>query len=729
MTTIILLYKRIGFFEAKGKWLACKYVNRESKRFIENYGMIKKLCFIIDKKLNQLRVIFDNEQVDELVKYGKEQQIVHRLEEEIRIEKANRPVQVELDTTAIFNATQIEIPVDIQLVFSWGPKFLFPYLLTDKNLPIFLAQMEDTISQLVHPGAVDHTILQVKQAISNQNSKIFDTDIHWILFIKHRTDEFLTMHKNIKPIISDKGKVTIIMYLREYESKMQQHLSNNEYYMPYNSDPVCYLAAKECQMIQVLRDNPKTKRFTKAYQTKCMILPKMYGNIKTHKENKIRPITSNAGNTVGAQLNNILNELLTVIFPVNDRHILNSSQMKKFIDETMLGEDHVLVSFDAVSMFTNIPTGVVMNIVNENLQSFEDGFDLDRKFVMRMFHFILNECVFFSSLGRIYKQKTGLPMGGSISPICCRLVMDRVIDNLVLKPYFIKVYVDDTLVALRKKEIEPMLEQMNRFHKNIQFTVEIEKDCQINFLNMTVMREGQSMITKWYRKPYASLRLLNFYSSHKRAVIRNTAIHFIKTILELSDAKFFVENRELILKTLRINCFPEIEIIKLMQYYTLMIPLYNNKKQVAEYYVPIPFCNVKYNRISKVITNNMNMRIKSADSIKNMKINPIRNIKDFTPLCDRSNMIVQVTCKCRTKTKIGMTKFNQLASELVDEMKNDKVECNDNGHSFCRHKIIKGLSTRTQTRHYLNYLQFRFYEALYNKTEISLPNKHFRSLL
>lgn len=53
-----------------------------------------------------------------------------------------------------------------------------------------------------------------------------------------------------------------------------------------------------------------------------MSLPKFYGTIKVHKDMKLRPITSNAGNIVGSNLNKITNKILSQIFPPNYQMII-----------------------------------------------------------------------------------------------------------------------------------------------------------------------------------------------------------------------------------------------------------------------------------------------------------------------------------------------------------------------------------------------------------------------
>lgn len=109
------------------------------------------------------------------------------------------------------------------------------------------------------------------------------------------------------------------------------------------------------------------------------------------------------------------------------------------------------------------------------------------------------------------------------------------------------------------------------------------EDKAINFLNLTIKRvitkkRGIILSTNWYRKYFASGRLLNFYSSHKRTTVLVTAETFLTTVIKLSDPRNFERNRAIVISTLRDNSFPE-EVIQIVMsnFYTLMKPTYNKK--------------------------------------------------------------------------------------------------------------------------------------------------------
>ena len=63
-------------------------------------------------------------------------------------------------------------------------------------------------------------------------------------------------------------------------------------------------------------------------------------------------------------------------------------------------------------------------------------------------------------------------------------------------------FVDDTFVVLNKKsDAEQVLGFLNKQHKNMRFTSELEKDGRIPFLDVLVKRNGRLLTSSIYRKP------------------------------------------------------------------------------------------------------------------------------------------------------------------------------------------------------------------------------------
>jgi len=70
-------------------------------------------------------------------------------------------------------------------------------------------------------------------------------------------------------------------------------------------------------------------------------------------------------------------------------------------------------------------------------------------------------------------------------------------------------YVDDTLTAVHKHEIDDFHEHFNRQNAGIQFTNKIEENGKIPFLDCLVTRDNNKLRTTIYRKPTHTDSLLD----------------------------------------------------------------------------------------------------------------------------------------------------------------------------------------------------------------------------
>ena len=72
---------------------------------------------------------------------------------------------------------------------------------------------------------------------------------------------------------------------------------------------------------------------------------------------------------------------------------------------------------------------------------------------------------------------------------------------LQFKPKLYRRYVDDTFLIFSDPSHIPLfLTYLNSQHPNINFTYEMEKDCTLNFLDVTINRKNNSFCTSVYRK-------------------------------------------------------------------------------------------------------------------------------------------------------------------------------------------------------------------------------------
>lgn len=116
-----------------------------------------------------------------------------------------------------------------------------------------------------------------------------------------------------------------------------------------------------------------------------------------------------------------------------------------------------------------------------------------------MFLFCLNDCAVIMYDDNIYQQIEGLQMGSPLAPILSDLILEKLFNTCLpkfnTKPTIFKKYVDDILLSLPESHIDATLSAVNSFHKKIQFTVEIEHNHQLPYLDMKLSRHNNKITT------------------------------------------------------------------------------------------------------------------------------------------------------------------------------------------------------------------------------------------
>lgn len=172
-----------------------------------------------------------------------------------------------------------------------------------------------------------------------------------------------------------------------------------------------------------------------------------------------------------------LAQLLAPLVGQSPSVVRNSKDFLHFITEQKLEPGEILVLFDVVSLFTNVPTELAINVACKRL--LQDEMLEDRTLLaVDQIIFLLQlrlDAMYGSFRGSYYRQSFGTAMGSLVLVSIANLVMEE-IEELALAsfdspPRFWKRYVDDTCTALPADSVSSLHYHLNSVNNHIQFTV------------------------------------------------------------------------------------------------------------------------------------------------------------------------------------------------------------------------------------------------------------------
>ena len=102
----------------------------------------------------------------------------------------------------------------------------------------------------------------------------------------------------------------------------------------------------------------------------------------------------------------------------------------------------------------------------------------------------------------IYEQKDGVSIGSPLGPVLANIIMTDLEKNVIKKFVnngtikFYGRYVDDTLLVIKPKDIGRIHQALNKFDKNLCFTVDRFDHVVPDFLDLELHDDGIALYTK-----------------------------------------------------------------------------------------------------------------------------------------------------------------------------------------------------------------------------------------
>ena len=242
---------------------------------------------------------------------------------------------------------------------------------------------------------------------------------------------------------------------------------------------------------------------------------KFYGTAKIHKVSgngnidqlPIRSIVSNlnaATYQLAKHFSKILSPLRESEYTIKStRHFMEIIKHKKVL------EGFQTVSFDVKSLFTNVPLETTIDIILRRISTnHELTTSLTKKEVKELL-LLCTKNVHFTFNVQIYVQVDGVTMGSPLAPLLADIFIIELERSLIpnlRKIKFWRRYVDDTICFVKIGSIEYIRSVLNSFHKNIQFTYEVESNAKLPFLNICLCE-----IITILQQQYIKKRVIQMY--------------------------------------------------------------------------------------------------------------------------------------------------------------------------------------------------------------------------
>ena len=218
--------------------------------------------------------------------------------------------------------------------------------------------------------------------------------------------------------------------------------------------------------------------------------------------------------------------MVTLLSPlvgtISSSHIVNSEDLVTKLCNLNLSYKFDLISFDVKSLFTNVPLDDILDFLSEYLNNFT--FCLSTSQIIDLLKLCTKESV-FSFNGNFYRQTFGLAMGNPLSPVLSNLYMEyfetHLLPNILASNVKWFRYIDDIL-CLWPSNIDhaQFLTQLNSLVPSIKFSVELENNCKLPFLDVLIHKTIPNLQFQVYRKPTNINSFVHFYSGHSLSIKR-----------------------------------------------------------------------------------------------------------------------------------------------------------------------------------------------------------------
>ena len=181
----------------------------------------------------------------------------------------------------------------------------------------------------------------------------------------------------------------------------------------------------------------------------------------------------------------------------------------------------ILVSYDVISFFTNVPLDETIQILTDKAFN-DDWFNKTHELSLCRLQLIelLNAATknqLFQFNGNLYEQTDSVAIGSPLCPLLANVFMCSIegkLDKDGKLPSYYRQRVDDTFTIMPDiASAGVFLDTLNHCHPSAKFTMEVERNASLPFIGVELLNLAPRIKTKVYIKS-TNTGLLLHYQSH-----------------------------------------------------------------------------------------------------------------------------------------------------------------------------------------------------------------------
>ena len=261
----------------------------------------------------------------------------------------------------------------------------------------------------------------------------------------------------------------------------------------------------------------------------------------------------------------------------------------------------------------------------------------------------------FSFNKKLYEQIDGVSMGSPLGPLMTNAILtelERVVLNDLFNKGYLKFYIrfmDDKLVLMKKYDVPIVLQALNGFHENLNFTVDTFENKKVHFLDPLIDRNT----TDIFYKDTHTVQYTNYNSlmPWKLKMSWVKSLYFLAS--KICSSKRLLKNQiKLIEQFLSWNDFPKYIRKSFMKNICKEASKQGknivNKENIPTIWIRLPYIGNKGEHLLKQcirkVKRNCNTDIKFVILFNTKKICYYCTVKIKIPLTQKSSVIYQITC-------------------------------------------------------------------------------------